>query len=37
MCEMKTDCGGAAAMLGAFYVAVKMVSLWDIKTEAQKP
>ncbi|XP_045192143.2 probable aminopeptidase NPEPL1 isoform X2 [Mercenaria mercenaria] len=24
MCGMKTDCGGAAAMLGAFYVAVKM-------------
>ncbi|XP_052819077.1 probable aminopeptidase NPEPL1 [Mya arenaria] len=24
MCTMKTDCGGAAAMLGAFYLAVKM-------------
>ncbi|KAL4234571.1 putative aminopeptidase npepl1 [Mactra antiquata] len=23
MCGMKTDCGGAAAMLGAFYLAVK--------------
>ena len=22
---MKTDCGGAAGMLGAFYLAVKMV------------
>ncbi|KAH3769018.1 probable aminopeptidase NPEPL1 [Dreissena polymorpha] len=24
MCGMKTDCGGAAGMLGAFYLAVKM-------------
>lgn len=24
MCGMKTDCGGAAAMLGSFYLAVKM-------------
>lgn len=24
MCGMKTDCGGAAAMLGSFYMAVKM-------------
>lgn len=25
MCGMKRDCGGAAGMLGAFYLAVKMV------------
>ena len=27
MCGMKVDCGGAAGMLGAFYLAVKMVRL----------
>lgn len=27
MCGMKRDCGGAAGVLGAFYVAVKLVSL----------
>lgn len=25
MCSMKRDCGGAAAVLGAFYTAVKLV------------
>jgi probable aminopeptidase NPEPL1 len=27
MCTMKRDCGGAAAILGAFYTAIKMVNL----------
>jgi len=27
MCGMKRDCGGAAGMLGSFYLAVKMVSV----------
>lgn len=29
MCTMKRDCGGAAAVLGAFYTAVKMVHFFS--------
>ncbi|WAR12422.1 PEPL1-like protein [Mya arenaria] len=42
MCTMKTDCGGAAAMLGAFYLAVKMrtctsYSAWLRMLSGRKP
>ena len=30
MCGMKTDCGGAAGMLGSFYLAVKMVTYFIV-------
>ena len=31
MCGMKRDCGGAAGMLGSFYLAVKMVTYFPHK------
>lgn len=33
MLGMKRDCGGAAAVLGAFYAAVKLVSIEMIFTK----